>query len=213
MKRIEIDDYIITQNDYNYTVIIYKNKETVFRENYSYPLSESQIKDLFNNFKKNFESDISPKIKWLSTTDKLTDDEKLMAIFIESSSLLAEEQGFAMLGIDQKYHISGAAILTVLIQHVGRYCETRASDLFIEWSESIEPFLRKVSKYDTEKLLIFAIRKNGVDSKEMMFSDKFGPYREILALDIKKLHTDPNNKTMQITMTLKNITEYMTNIA
>ena len=213
LKRIEIGKYVITQNDYNYDVIIYHDKETVFREHYSYPLSEKQIRELFDNFVKDFESETSPKIKWLSEINKLSPEDRLITIFDDCPTLLAEEQGFAMIGIDQKYHISGTAILTTLIQYAGRYCETRASDLFIEWTESVEPLLRKVSKYDSEKLLIFAIRKNGVDSKEMMLSDKFGPYRQILALDIKKAHTEPNNKTMSIVMTLKNITEYMTNIA
>lgn len=213
MKRIEIGEYTITQNDYNYNVIIYKNKQTVFRENYSYPLSEKQIRDLFNNFLKDFESNSQPKIHWLSKNAELTDDEKLIETFNECNTLVAEEEGFAMLGIDQKYHISGSVILTTLIHYAGRYCDTRASDLFIEWSESVEPFIRKVTKHDTEKMLIFAIRKNGIDSKEMMFSNKFGPYRQILALDIKKIHLEPNDKTMRMIMTLKNITDMMPNIA
>ena len=217
MKRLEINEYVITQNDYNYDVIIYRDKSTVFRSHYTYPLSEKQLRDLFNNFVKDFESFRVPKIKWISEKeqadpDALTED-RLIDIFDQSPALLMEESGFAMLGIDNRYHIDTSGILTILIQYVGRYCENRASDLFIEWSENVENIISKVSKNDSEKLLIFAIRKNGVDPKELMLTGRLGPYRQILALDIKKLHTSPENKTMQMIMTLKNITDSMNNCA
>lgn len=217
MKRLEIKNYVVTQNDYNYDVIIYRDKSTVFRSHYGYPLSEKQLRDLFDNFIKDFESENTPKIKWISEENKINPDdlseEKLINIFNQSSALLFEESGFAMLGIDNKYHIDTSSILTILIQYVGRYCENHASDLFIEWTENIETTIKKVSKNDSEKLLVFAIRKNGVDPKELLLGNKFGPYRQILALNVKKIHTSPDNRTMQMIMTLKNITENINNCA
>ena len=85
-----------------------------------------------------------------------------------------------------------SSILTKLIQEVGRFCESYASDLFIDWKE-IDRMIKDNSIQTSSYL--FGIRKMGVDHKEFIFSryeseKEFASfqYRKIYKLDIVRAY-------------------------
>ena len=87
-------------------------------------------------------------------------------------------------------NINYSSILTKLIQEAGRFCESYASDLFIDWKEIDE--MIKDNSIQTSSYL-FGIRKMGVDHKEFIFSryeseKEFASfqYRKIYKLDIAR---------------------------
>ena len=93
--------------------------------------------------------------------------------------------------IDMNY----SSILTKLIQLAGQYCESYASDLFIDW-RSIDESLRDGSIKSYSHL--FGFREMGVDHNGFIFSRADNShryshyeYRAIWRLDVE-VETDPN---------------------
>ena len=85
-------------------------------------------------------------------------------------------------------YINYSSILTRLIQEAGRYCESYASDLFIDW-RTIDEQLEDGS-IETESKL-FGFRESGVDHTEFVYSRLYNSirwghyeYRSIWKLDI-----------------------------
>lgn len=80
--------------------------------------------------------------------------------------------------------INYSSILTKLIQEAGRWCESYASDLFIDWGAVI-----KSLENCENKSFLFGFKKHGVDYDKFIFSyfEKNGGvyyYRSIYRLDI-----------------------------
>ena len=89
-----------------------------------------------------------------------------------------------------KYEINTSGILTRLIQEAGRYCESYASDLFIDW-KAIED---RIYSNDAMFLsFLFGFRQNGVDHNTFilsrfndgMYSHPEMEYRSMWRLDIE----------------------------
>ena len=57
------------------------------------------------------------------------------------------------------YDINLSTILTKLIQETGRFCETYASDLFIDWTHILHTI-----NSENDGIFVIGIRENGVDS-------------------------------------------------
>ena len=98
------------------------------------------------------------------------------------------------------YEINTSGILSRLIQEAGRFCESFASDLFIDWKE-IE---KKIDCNDALFLTyLFGFRQNGVDHNSFILSRYNGggyafpekEYRSMWRLDIK---ADGNSITMTL---------------
>lgn len=88
-----------------------------------------------------------------------------------------------------KYDVNTSSILTRLIQEAGRFCESYASDLFIDW-QNVE---RCIDCADIiEKSFLFGFRQFGVDHDSFIFSRYNGgayrcpeaEYRSMWRLDI-----------------------------
>ena len=82
------------------------------------------------------------------------------------------------------FEINTSSILTKLIQDAGRFCESYASDLFVQWDYEVERRLKDGSIRTTTQ--VFAMRENGVDHKEWyeMHKDETRYYRAVWFLDI-----------------------------
>ena len=78
------------------------------------------------------------------------------------------------LEFSDKIDINYSNILTKLIQLAGRYCESYASDLFIDWS-SIDESLQNASIESGSHL--FGFRETGVDHNSFIFSRANESYR------------------------------------
>lgn len=66
-----------------------------------------------------------------------------------------------------RYEINYSSILTKLIQETGRFCESFASDLFIDWQA-----VTRCIDTDAEinETFLFGLREYGVDHKEYVIS-------------------------------------------
>ena len=87
------------------------------------------------------------------------------------------------------WEINTSSILTRLIQAAGRYCESYASDLFIDW-KILEENLENPDY--TGGRLLFGFRESGVDGNSFILSrynndGKYAryEYRAMYALDVK----------------------------
>lgn len=86
--------------------------------------------------------------------------------------------------LEGKWEINYSSILTRLIQEAGRWCESYASDLFVQWKYGIDQKLDNGTLYtDT---FVFAFRDSGVDSEEWYENHKneHNYYRAIWFLDV-----------------------------
>lgn len=86
--------------------------------------------------------------------------------------------------LEGKWEINYSSILTRLIQEAGRWCESYASDLFVQWKYGIDQKLDSGTLYtDT---FVFAFRDSGVDSEEWYENHKneHNYYRSIWFLDV-----------------------------
>ena len=88
------------------------------------------------------------------------------------------------------WDVNYSSILTELIHEAGRYCESYASDLFIDW-EAVCNFLDR-SETNTERVFLFGFRQMGVDGAMSIFSHYESSedlarynYRSLWRLDIK----------------------------
>ena len=117
-------------------------------------------------------------------------------------------------GNSENVSINTSGILTELIQNAGRFCQSYASDLFIDW-ESIQGYLNKLvynNNNNTSELFIMGIRKNGIDGIRFTYSraadfhkndtSMYDYYSKIYALRI-----DVDNNDVKIT--LKDITTHI----
>ena len=86
--------------------------------------------------------------------------------------------------LEGKWEINYSSILTRLIQEAGRWCESYASDLFVQWKYGIDQKLDNGTLYtDT---FVFAFRDSGVDSEEWDENHKneHNYYRAVWFLDV-----------------------------
>ena len=86
--------------------------------------------------------------------------------------------------LEGKWEINYSSILTRLIQEAGRWCESYASDLFVQWKYGIDQKLDNGTLYtDT---FVFAFRDSGVDSEEWYENHKneHNYYRTVWYLDV-----------------------------
>ena len=86
--------------------------------------------------------------------------------------------------LEGKWEINYSSILTRLIQEAGRWCESYASDLFVQWKYGIDQKLDNGTLYtDT---FVFAFRDSGVDSEEWYETHKneHNYYRAVWFLDV-----------------------------
>ena len=86
--------------------------------------------------------------------------------------------------LEGKWEINTSSILTRLIQEAGRWCESFASDLFVQWKYGIDQKLDNGTLYtDT---FVFAFRDSGVDSEEWYENHKneHNYYRAVWFLDV-----------------------------
>ena len=86
--------------------------------------------------------------------------------------------------LEGKWEINYSSILTRLIQEAGRWCESYASDLFVQWKYRIDQKLDNGTLYtDT---FVFAFRDGGVDHEEWYENHKneYNYYRAIWFLDV-----------------------------
>ena len=86
--------------------------------------------------------------------------------------------------LEGKWEINYSSILTRLIQEAGRWCESYASDLFVQWKYKIDQKLDNGTLYtDT---FVFAFRDSGVDHEEWYENHKNerNYYRAVWYLDV-----------------------------
>lgn len=88
------------------------------------------------------------------------------------------------------YDINHSSILTELIHEAGRYCESFASDLFIDWQRVLETI--DEAEPGMKRTFLFGFRQQGVDHDSFIFSrfNSYGysaklEYRSLWRLDIK----------------------------
>ena len=86
--------------------------------------------------------------------------------------------------LEGKWEINYSSILTRLIQEAGRWCESYASDLFVQWKYKIDQKLDNGTLYTNT--FVFAFRDSGVDSEEWYENHKneHNYYRAIWFLDV-----------------------------
>ena len=66
------------------------------------------------------------------------------------------------------YDVNYSGILSRLIQEAGRFCESFASDLFIDW-QAVLRFIERAEEGDSKSYL-FGFRQSGVDHDAFIFS-------------------------------------------
>lgn len=80
-----------------------------------------------------------------------------------------------------KYEINYSSVLSCLICAAGRYCESYASDLFIDWNTVLE-FIDSASETDDDMKtsFLFGFRESGIDHNSFVFShyDSAGQYAQ-----------------------------------
>lgn len=98
------------------------------------------------------------------------------------------------------WDINYSSVLTRLIQEAGRFCESYASDLFIDWEGVVNAI--EDMQPNTEYTQLFGFRKTGIDHNAFIISryesngNSAGhEYRSLWRLDIK-------TTSDEITMTL-----------
>ena len=86
--------------------------------------------------------------------------------------------------LEGKWEINYSSILTRLIQEAGRWCESYASDLFVQWKYKIDQKLDNGTLYTNT--FVFAFRDSGVDSEEWYENHKneHNYYRAVWFLDV-----------------------------
>ena len=86
--------------------------------------------------------------------------------------------------LEGKWEINTSSILTRLIQEAGRWCESYASDLFVQWKYKIDQKLDDGTLYTNT--FVFAFRDSGVDSEEWYENHKneHNYYRAVWFLDV-----------------------------
>ena len=86
--------------------------------------------------------------------------------------------------LEGKWKINYSSILTRLIQEAGRWCESFASDLFMQWKYEIDQKLDN-GTLETDTF-VFAMRNSGVDHKEWYENHKndYNYYRAVWYLDV-----------------------------
>ena len=86
--------------------------------------------------------------------------------------------------MEGKWEINYSSILTRLIQEAGRWCESYASDLFVQWKYKIDQKLDNGTLYTNT--FVFAFRDSGVDSEEWYENHKneHNYYRAVWYLDV-----------------------------
>ena len=67
-----------------------------------------------------------------------------------------------------RYEINYSSILTRLIQEAGRFCESFASDLFIDWQNVVNTINEQDGEF--ESVFLFGFRQHGVDHDNFIFS-------------------------------------------
>ena len=87
--------------------------------------------------------------------------------------------------LEGKWEINYSSILTRLIQEAGRWCESYASDLFVQWKYKIDQKLDNGTLYTNT--FVFAFRDSGVDSEEWYENHKneHNYYRAVWFLDVE----------------------------
>ena len=87
--------------------------------------------------------------------------------------------------LEGKWEINYSTILTRLIQEAGRWCESFASDLFVQWKYEIDQKLDN-GTLETDTF-VFAFRDSGVDHKKWYENHKneHNYYRAVWFLDIE----------------------------
>ena len=70
--------------------------------------------------------------------------------------------------VSGRFDVNYSGILSQLIQEAGRYCESFASDLFIDW-ESVRDYIEEAEDEDAHTFL-FGFRQRGVDGASFIFS-------------------------------------------
>lgn len=125
-------------------------------------------------------------------------------IFEKSDNILRETLAYS--NNDGTFDVNLSSILTILIQTAGRYCESYASDLFIDWEE-VKKFIDFPPIAGNQKLFIFGFRKSGVDHAEYVRNSSTSglKYRKIFALKINCLHKG-GCQYDELIITLKDIT-------
>ena len=85
-----------------------------------------------------------------------------------------------------RFDVNYSSILTKLIQEAGRWCESYASDLFIDWTSLVEKWADR--DYEGGSYL-FGFRQNGVDHLEYVLSrlnsGDSKEYRAVWRLDVE----------------------------
>lgn len=104
------------------------------------------------------------------------------------------------------FDVNLSSILTILIQTAGRYCESYASDLFIDWEE-VKKFINFPPVAGNQKLFIFGFRRNGVDHETYVLnsSTSGSRYRKVFALKVSCLH-EGSCQCNKLIITLKDLT-------
>ena len=86
--------------------------------------------------------------------------------------------------LEGKWEINYSSILTRLIQEAGRWCESYASDLFVQWKYKIDQKLDN-GTLETDTF-VFAMYNSGVHHKEWYENHKneHNYYRAVWFLDV-----------------------------
>ena len=71
------------------------------------------------------------------------------------------------------YDVNSSSILTELIHEAGRYCESFASDLFLDWQRVLETI--DDAEPGMKRTFLFGFRQHGVDHDSFIFS-RFNQY-------------------------------------
>ena len=119
---------------------------------------------------------------------------KIDDIYMEK--VYAEADGYWS-DYQQKFDVNYSSILTKLIQEAGRFCESYASDLFIDWAK-VDRFMED-SEFTSAKL-VFGFRKSGVDHLEYVLCNlnngcSMDYYRSVWILEI---HAEGREMTMKL---------------
>ena len=125
-------------------------------------------------------------------------------IFEKSDNILRETLAYS--NNDGTFDVNLSSILTILIQTADRYCESYASDLFIDW-EDVKKFIDFPPIAGNQKLFIFGFRKSGVDHEAYVRNSSCSGlrYRKVFALKVNCLH-EGGCQCDKLIITLKDIT-------
>lgn len=104
-----------------------------------------------------------------------------------------------------KFEVNYSSILSRLICEAGRYCESYASDLFIDWTDGVMHHIDKLNTTDediTSASFLFGFRQNGVDHAEYVFSryDNDGIYAKHNYRSMWRLDIDTKGRDIIMTL-------------